>query len=219
MTAFAESVTGRPQASAWITYLAGPRDESLVPQPLLDAQKALEGRPTQGSRPSLVLETPAELVFVTAKATSSHKTTQRNEKVLERWSGRQGWYDQVFKANIHTVAVEKRRYQLMRLWMLGSWMAAKSGKRFTLVVVSRASVDRKLEREFGKLVRPSDSRRLVHWTWDDIAELAEDSGGAEAAEDAHAAQAGQATASYLRGKSLGYDSAGRLRALCARAGS
>jgi hypothetical protein len=198
----AAAITGRPQASAWVTYLSRSEGEAGIPSALLAAQKALEGRPTRSSRPDLIIDTPTDLIFVEAKVTSSNNKIQRRPKVLKRWATRKGWYDRVFKADIEKVAIERRKYGLMRLWMLGSWMAAQSGKHFTLVALTRASRDRKLEREFRRLVRPDASRDFVRWTWEQVAELAAETEGAEP------------VAQYLRAKSLGYDSTGRIRAMC-----
>ena len=198
----AEAITGRPQASTDVGYWPRLLDDGSVLPTLLEAQKAIEGRPTRGSRPDLVIQTPTEVLFVVPKVTRGNNTTQSNPKVLAKLASRQGWYDRVFAKDAETVAVKRRKAELMRLWLVGTWMANRAGKRFTLVALTRAARDRKLEHEFSRLIRPGDNREFVRLTWESVAELTADT------------EATRSVSEYLLGKSLGYDSRGRVRAMC-----
>lgn len=95
-----------------------------------------------------------------------------------------------------------RRYELLRLWLLGTWAAAKHGKRFELVNLVRQGSE-----EDGPVFAEAHfdttpARRFHRATWESIHDLV--------------AAASSPTASdlrltdYLRTKSLGYSSSGKL---------
>lgn len=92
----------------------------------------LEGR---GSEPDLVVTTDDAHIWVEAKLGSTNDTKPSDvEGARRRYTGGgEGWYSSVVSSPFDAVAVEQRRYELLRLWLLGSWSAAEHGKRFVLV--------------------------------------------------------------------------------------
>ena len=111
----------------------------------------------------------------------------------------------MFSGTPQSIAVEEKLYQLMRCWLLGSWMAKEAGKRFVLVnLVARAS-DASVPSRFGAHIVASEERRFVRATWEGIRELIR--GHVSLTADSRTT----ALVAYLDYKSLGYDSRGRLR--------
>ena len=69
-----------------------------------------------------------------AKLDSHNVTTPSNPWVLGTYERAESkWYDSVFRTPPARVAQELKLYQLMRLWLLGTWMAEKAEKQFVLV--------------------------------------------------------------------------------------
>jgi hypothetical protein len=87
-------------------------------------------------------------------------------------------------------------YELLRLWLIGSWVANQSGKRFCLVNLVRAETESDIEGRFGRHIQTSDARRFTRWTWEQVCS------------NIVSQQAGDAEADYLKlffqNKTLGY---------------
>jgi hypothetical protein len=83
-----------------------------------------------GSEPDLIIVTDEELFFVEAKLTASNKTPGHNKNKDNYLSGGNGWFNRVFKSDFDTVAIKEKKYELMRLWLLGTWLADQLGQVF-----------------------------------------------------------------------------------------
>ena len=99
----------------------------------------------QSSEPDLVITTEDADIWVEAKFGSTNDTHPRDPAGAQaRYSaGGTGWYAQVVNsgATFERIAVEKRRYELLRFWLLGSWAAEQRGKRFELVNLVREGME------------------------------------------------------------------------------
>lgn len=58
----------------------------------------------------------------------------------------------------------------MRLWLLGSWMANRAGKRLVLVNFTAAGREQDIEERFRPHVVSSAARLFVRCTWERIRE-------------------------------------------------
>jgi hypothetical protein len=114
-------------------------------------------------------------------------------------SAEDAWYEQVFRRDAAHVAVVSRKYELMRFWLLGSWMARHTGKRFTLVSLTREIQDMDLEEQFAPLIVQDEDRLFAHWPWEAVAGFAQG--------DPTTAYVSE----YLWSKSVGYGGSGRLQ--------
>lgn len=173
-------------------------------QPLAKARSAfgeLEGR---GSEPDLVITTDDAHVWVEAKLGSSNDTTPSDVDGARRryTSGGDGWYSSVVNSPFATVAVEQRRYELLRLWLLGSWAAAQHGKRFVLLNLVREGLEEDVPSFATRHFNQGTERLVRRLTWESLCR------GIEGAPPHTAADA--ALLKYMKGKTLGYDGRGRL---------
>lgn len=155
------------------------------------------------SEPDVILEDDNVLVFIECKLSAGNRTKPSDPENPKFYlSGGGSWFGTIFHpdATFTKIAVEERLYELMRLWLLGSWIAAQTGKRFLLVNVVRegARIERDIEARFIALTQPNPQRAFVRCTWERIySEFVLPSlGGPDA----------DRVAQYLKEKTLGYSS-------------
>lgn len=127
-----------------------------------------------GSEPDLILISGDTLLFLEAKFTSSNSTpskkeeAQRKAQTPKRYvSGGASWFETVFSGDYATV-VTAQKYELLRLWLIGTWIAQRLHLAFRLVALVRRGADPHVESEFGQFIRQSDRRRFVRWTWEQV---------------------------------------------------
>lgn len=138
-------------------------------QPLLDAATAFGERVERRSEPDIVVDDDDLLAFVENKWLSGNSTKPTDPDDPKRYvTGGGGWFGRVFgpTADFKTVAVDAKLYELMRLWLLGSYIADRKGKRFLLVNVVRGRKEADIEARFGAHVRSSPQRQFRRVSWE-----------------------------------------------------
>ena len=138
-------------------------------KPLLDAARAFGEDADRGSAPDLIIDDKKVLVFVESGLTGEDAAGPAEASQAlgyERGCGR--WYRKVFAvgSTYQVVAMQERLHELMRLWLIGSWIADSMGKSFVLVNLVRAEAERDIEERFGQHIISGDNRRFVRWTWE-----------------------------------------------------
>lgn len=94
-----------------------------------------------------------------------------------------------------------QKYELMRMWLIGTWIAKKIGKDFWLVNLVRKEREKDVETEFKKHIIENHHRKFVRATWEDTYEFITVT---EETKDR------DALLEYFRNKALGYDQKGRV---------
>lgn len=129
------------------------------------------------SEPDMAFVTDDHLIFVEAKFGSGNATSGNVKQVERRVRtpkayivGADGWYDDAFVSDYATV-VRDQRYELMRFWLLGSWIAKRIEKKFLLVNLVRKKAEKQIETNFGRHILQSKERRFVRWTWESLEPL------------------------------------------------
>ena len=163
----------RPSAEPSVVYWSYCQRVCGAAVCLSTASKAFGEKPKRGSEPDVILETPEVLVFVEAKLGSGNKTTPSDPSRRDRYViGGNGWHSSVFLpgSTFDVVAVEEEKYELLRLWLLGTWSAAQTGKRFVLVNLLRDGVvnEADIEQRFGRHIQSDDRRSFVRTTWEQV---------------------------------------------------
>ena len=91
-----------------------------------------------GSEPDVIIEAPGRMIWIEAKLGSSNETLPSNPADNKKYlTGGDGWFGKAFVSEYGTVALDAKRYELMRLWLLGSWAAAQDGSEFFLINMTR----------------------------------------------------------------------------------
>lgn len=66
-------------------------------------------------------------------------------------------------------------YELLRFWLLGSWLAYETGVAFCLVNLVPTERETDIEKHFGKFIRKYEHAQFSRKTWEDIHQLIESS--------------------------------------------
>lgn len=149
-------------------------DHGSTWQPLAKARDEF-GESGQGTEPDLILLTDQTLIFVEAKLTASNKVPAKGkiEKQLsspKKYStGGDGWFEHVFAKNTSfEQLVRDQKYELMRNWVLGSWIAKNLGRSFVLVNLVREEAEQEIEQSFGRYLNSQPDRRFKRLYWEEI---------------------------------------------------
>lgn len=158
------------------------------------------------SEPDIILLTDDDLIFVEAKFGSGNKTpakladAEARIKNPKRYlTGGNQWYAEVFD-NTFEVVMRDQKYELLRFWLLGSWLADKLGKRFILANLVRRTKETNIEKEFVRHISQTERRCFVRWEWESLGPLLEklkDNGSLQ-------------LLAYLKNKTIGFGKDGRL---------
>lgn len=140
---------------------------------LVSAAGTFGERISRRSEPDLILEDDNVLVFVECKLGAGNRTKPSDPDDPKLYAiGGNSWFTKIFHpdASFTKIAVEDRLYELMRLWILGSWMASQEGKRFILVNVVRegAASEADIEARFIAHTQNDIQRTFVRCTWERI---------------------------------------------------
>lgn len=100
------------------------------------ARKEFELNPDKGSEPDVIVKKDDALFFVEAKFLSGNNTrpSSKNAMVQKKYeTGGNNWFSKVFSSKFLTVAVENQKYELLRFWLLGTWIAKEENLDFYLL--------------------------------------------------------------------------------------
>lgn len=162
-----------------------------------------------GSEPDLAIVTNRCVFFVEAKLTATNQTSGKGKKLDKHLNnpkayvtGDKGWFKEIFKSDYPSI-INDQKYELMRFWLLGSWMAKQMAKDFILVNLVCDPNETTIQADFGKHIQETGQRRFIRQTWEDIYRLIKGSG--------ISTDQGKAFLNYMENKTIGYDSDGNLR--------
>jgi hypothetical protein len=173
---------------------------------LREAREEFETRPQSGSEPDIIVKSDNALFFIEPKLTANNNAVPRSKNPLIRGKfeiGGNRWYSQVVGSDFETVAVVEKKYELLRFWLIGSWIAHDLGLDFYLVNVVRSEKERDIERTFRKHIKESHGRRFLRVAWEDIYQSILDSKSRTIEKDR--------MIGYFENKTIGYDKNGRLQ--------
>jgi hypothetical protein len=157
-----------------------------------------------GSEPDVIVKADDRVLFIEAKLTSGNETRPSKGANPEGYeNGANGWYSEVFTSPFRSLAIEEKKYELLRFWLIGSWMAKRNNLDFALVNLVRSGQEEDIEEIFGRHLRHNSSRRFRRITWEDIYGAIKDADTLGAPKNA--------LIHYFENKSLGYDTKGMLQ--------
>ncbi len=162
----------------------------------------------RGSEPDIIINTNQALIFIEAKVTSGNDTSGDRKSMLKRQqnpkkytTGEDDWYHQVFKTDYPDVVADQK-YELLRFWLLGTWMALQMNKPFILANIVLREKEKAIETEFSKHIQANDTRTFSRMCWEDVYDFIAKSGVSNSDTDK--------MFHYFKNKTLGYDSNGNL---------
>jgi len=123
----------------------------------------------RGSEPDIIILSDKVLYFIEAKLTAKNETNPsdlNNRKKYE--TGGNNLFQRIFRSDYETVAIKEERYELMRYWLLGNWMAEQLGIDFELYSLVLQSQEQEIETEFDKHIIETPGRKFSRMSWEQI---------------------------------------------------
>jgi len=204
LSGYLTSLTGEQQGSAeLILWSYSPRQDGSFD--LLDrARKEFGELPNRGSEPDIIVLTDKALFFIEAKVLATNDTSgdgdtlQRHLTEPKRYvSGGGNWYNNVSTSD-HATVIVHQKYELMRFWLLGTWMAERLNMPFFLINLVMQEREINIEREFGRHIEQNDMRVFKRIYWENIYDYVIMSGISNKEADTFK--------EYFKNKALGYNS-------------
>ena len=157
----------------------------------------------RGSEPDLIVLAKNALLFIEAKVTAPNNTVPSDKNNLKKYqTGGANWFSKAFRSNYHTIAIDQKKYELMRLWLLGSWIAHQRNLDFHLINLTLAQREKRIEPVFKEHLHETPQRKFIRITWEDIYRQvrAHTPSGPER----------QTMLEYFQNKTIGYGPTGKL---------
>lgn len=158
----------------------------------------------KGSEPDIIIITDKTLFFIEAKVQASNNTTPSNPNNKKNYvEGGQNWFSQVFNSDYQTIAISNKKYELMRFWLLGSWIANELSLNFQLINLVLADKELLIVNEFSKYIRSDSKKIFSRLTWENIYNMVNDLNKVD--------NETKSVLDYFKNKSAGFGSTGKLR--------
>ena len=165
------SVVMNPEVIYWSYCQSQGRawDKLLNARVMFGEAKDTKAAVRRGSEPDIIVKSDRALFFIEAKLTASNNSQPHNQKVQTGYTeGGSNWWSTVFASDFHTVAIDEKKYELARFWLLGSWIAQQSNSDFYLINLVRSEQDKNIEETFEKHIKENQGRTFMRITWENI---------------------------------------------------
>jgi hypothetical protein len=138
--------------------------------PLLNSARTEFGEDiNRGSEPDIIIQTDKTLFFIEAKVLALNETKPSNLNTTKKYlTAGNNWFNKVFRRDYDSIAIEQEKYELLRFWLLGTWMAQKIGLEFSLISLVLENREKDLEENFGKFIVEDGQKKFKRISWEDI---------------------------------------------------
>jgi len=158
----------------------------------------------RGSEPDIVIKTDDALLFFEAKFTAGNKTVPSDMGNSRKYeTGGDNWFSKVFKSDYKTVAIDEKKYELLRFWLLGTWIAKQQDLDFYLANLVLSEREKDIEAIFKRHLRENQKMKFIRITWEEIYKQILNSNLSGTDKDK--------MKKYFRHKTIGYDGNRRLQ--------
>jgi hypothetical protein len=204
LSGFLTSLTGQKyNTTELILWSYSPKQNDTLK--ILNRARSEFGEQTnRGSEPDIIVLTDKALFFIEVKVLAGNDTSGTGE-TLERHlnepkkyiTGGNKWYSSVFSSDYKTV-INDQKYELLRFWLLGSWMAEQLKMPFYLINLVMKEREKNIEQEFGIHILQRNNRIFKRISWENIYEFFVKSGISN--------KETEILKEYFKNKALGYNS-------------
>jgi hypothetical protein len=123
----------------------------------------------RGSEPDIIVKTDKVLYFIEAKLNANNKSKPSNPKNRKQYeTGGNNMFRQIFRSDYENVVIKDRRYELMRFWLLGNWIAHQLKVDFEFYNLVPSSREKDIESGFGKHIIQTEKSKFFRLTWEKI---------------------------------------------------
>ena len=163
------SIIGINLKSSEVIYWSYSPSENSSWSELNNAREEFGEEIKRSSEPDIIIKTNNSLFFIEAKLTAGNETLPSDKNNLKNYlNGGNNWFKKVFKSNYKTVAIDEKKYELLRFWLLGTWIAKQLNLDFYLVNLVLQEREKKIEKNFKKHIIENNNRKFVRITWEDL---------------------------------------------------
>ncbi len=197
-------IIGVPLKSSEVIYWSYSQKENSSWSELNKARKEFGEEIKRSSEPDVIIKTDNTLLFIEAKLTAGNRTVpsdMSNSKKYE--NGGENLFSKVFKSDYKAIAIDEKKYELLRFWLLGTWIAKQQDLDFYLVNLVLSEREKDIETIFKRHLYENQRMKFIRIIWEDLYQQILDSGSAGIDEDI--------MIKYFRNKTIGYDGNGRLQ--------
>jgi hypothetical protein len=163
------SITQSSVSSIEPIYWSYSQMDHGVWSPLVDARSEFGEDPQRSSEPDIIVESDKAIFFIEAKFTAGNKTKPSNLSERKKYlTGGNNWFEQVFNSDYETLSIGQKKYELMRFWLLGTWMADRLDKDFYLVNLVLEDREKNIEDLFKPHIKATTTRKFLRLSWEYI---------------------------------------------------
>jgi len=207
LSGFLTNLTACTVENLEVIYWSYSQSENRTWSFMEEARQEFETNPEKGSEPDIIIKNSNALLFIECKLTANNNTVirSRNHDVKQKYiGGGDRWYSQVFSSDFDTVAFKEKKYELLRFWLIGSWIAVCQNLNFYLINLVPLARENTGEEAFQKHIRQTQQRRFMRTTWEDVYHFIKNSKSES--------QDKLLVMRYLENKTIGYRSGGLQKA-------
>ncbi len=175
---YASHLIGVPVQNSRVIYWSYSQDDAQTWPNLTKARLEFgEHNVRRSSEPDLLIVARDVVIWIEAKFTDNNNKRPSSPGETRKYCvGGDNWYDKVFNSDYESVANASKKYELMRLWLLGTWVADLSKSQFYLVSLVCSNKDKLIEQEFRPHIRTDSQKEFMRTTWEDIYDFVSNSG-------------------------------------------
>lgn len=203
---YLDSISRSGNENARIIYWSFDQTTDDAWEPLVRARDEFGEKVQLGSEPDLIIQTDGNIYFIEAKLDSGNTTRPGKPDDQKKYeTGGGSWFSEVFKPGVDfdRVANAESFYELMRFWLLGTWIAnAQLDRNYYLINLVLGKKERDVEYQFGRHIDYNETRAFKRLTWEQIYSLVERKAPPEGKKE---------IVEFFHGKTLGYNSSGVLQ--------
>lgn len=200
-----------------VIYWSYSKKENALWSKLKDARIQFGESIEKGSEPDIIILTDKTLFFIEAKLFSSNRTSGSTQYELKRHiknqkkyvTGGDNHFDSLFKSdykskiNIYESIINDQKYELMRFWILGTWIAKELKLKFQLINLVLDNRELNIESDFGKHLVPNSNNNFSRYAWESIYSFIKSTNNHDSDS--------MLVLDYFKHKAAGYDYQGRLK--------
>jgi hypothetical protein len=169
LTELLQNFTEQPHNSAEIIYWSYSQKEGTSWSWLNHARQEFGEQLNRSSEPDIIIKTDNAIFFIEAKITATNNTKPTNAGELKSYlTGGSGWFRKVFCSQYEKVAIDCKKYELMRFWLLGTWLAKKHNLNFYLFNLVLEDRDKDIEALFNCHLKPYSNKLFKRFSWENI---------------------------------------------------
>lgn len=197
-------IIGVPLKSSEVIYWSYSQKENSSWSELNKARKEFGEEIKRSSEPDVIIKTDNTLLFIEAKLTAGNETDPSNKSSSKKYeNGGDNWFSKVFKSDYKTIAISEKKYELLRFWLLGTWIAKQQDLDFYLVNLVLSEREKDIETILKRHLYENQRMKFIRIIWEDLYQQILNSGSPGIDEDM--------MIKYFRNKTIGYDGNGRLQ--------